>query len=256
LTKCDDVTDLDLESGGAMDSDVGVSLFVTIILPDPVKVISSDDNGAVHLVRDTNTPKNATTNAHIASKWALVINKGSFDCFLWCLKSEANVLVITLTSFDIFGQHAMISGKKDGGLLLKSSFGLDVNVITRTLALDFLKTPKEAIEGTFIDHKCPFTGNVSIRGRILRGVCVSNKMNRTIVIRRDYLHWVKKYNRYEKRHTNIAVHCSPAFKVKIGDIITIGQCRPLSKTVRFNVLSVEESSLAQTLQKKKQFRVF
>jgi small subunit ribosomal protein S11e len=30
------------------------------------------------------------------------------------------------------------------------------------------KTPKEAIEGTYIDKKCPFTGNVSIRGRIVK----------------------------------------------------------------------------------------
>jgi hypothetical protein len=31
------------------------------------------------------------------------------------------------------------------------------------------KTPKEAIEGKYIDKKCPFTGNVAIRGRILKG---------------------------------------------------------------------------------------
>jgi small subunit ribosomal protein S11e len=30
------------------------------------------------------------------------------------------------------------------------------------------KTPEEAISGNYIDKKCPFTGNVSIRGRILK----------------------------------------------------------------------------------------
>ena len=30
------------------------------------------------------------------------------------------------------------------------------------------KTPSEAIEGNYIDKKCPFTGNVSIRGRIVK----------------------------------------------------------------------------------------
>lgn len=49
--------------------------------------------------------------------------------------------------------------------------------------------------GTYIDKKCPFTGNVSIRGRILSGTCHSAKMNRTIIVRRDYLHYVKKYQR-------------------------------------------------------------
>ncbi|KAK0409002.1 hypothetical protein QR680_004287 [Steinernema hermaphroditum] len=81
----------------------------------------------------------------------------------------------------------------------------------RKVGLGF-KAPREAIEGTFIDKKCPFTGNVAIRGRILTGVVVKNKMQRTIVIRRDYLHFVKKYRRYEKRHRNVSVHCSPAFR--------------------------------------------
>lgn len=102
-----------------------------------------------------------------------------------------------------------------------------------------IKTPKTAIEGKYIDKKCPFTGNVSIRGRILKGVVHSNKMRRTIVVRRDYLHYIKKYNRFEKRHKNISAHASPCFRITEGDLVTIGQCRPLSKTVRFNVLEVE-----------------
>lgn len=45
------------------------------------------------------------------------------------------------------------------------------------------------------DKKCPFTGDISIRGRILTGKVVSTKMNRTIIIRRDYLHYIPKYSR-------------------------------------------------------------
>ncbi|KAI8471989.1 MAG: ribosomal protein S11 component of cytosolic 80S ribosome and 40S small subunit [Monoraphidium minutum] len=104
------------------------------------------------------------------------------------------------------------------------------------------KTPKEAMEGIYIDKKCPFTGNVSIRGRILTGTVKSTKMTRTIVVRRDYLHYIKKYARYEKRHTNISAHLSPAFRCREGDRVEIGQCRPLSKTVRFNVLRVTPAS--------------
>ncbi len=87
--------------------------------------------------------------------------------------------------------------------------------------------------GHFTDKKCPFTGLVSIRGRILTGTVVSTKMHRTIVIRREYLHFIPKYARYEKRHKNLAAHCSPAFRVEEGDQVTVGQCRPLSKTVGF-----------------------
>ncbi len=81
------------------------------------------------------------------------------------------------------------------------------------------------------DKKCPFTGLVSIRGRILSGLVVSTKMHRTIVIRREYLHFVPKYARYERRHKNLSAHVSPAFRVEEGDTVTVGQCRPLSKTV-------------------------
>lgn len=63
-------------------------------------------------------------------------------------------------------------------------------------------------------------------------------MHRTIIIRREYLHYIPKYNRYEKRHKNLAAHVSPAFRVQEGDHVTVGQCRPLSKTVRFNVVKV------------------
>lgn len=122
------------------------------------------------------------------------------------------------------------------------------------------RTPKTAIEGTYIgmnhnslssqyeiwyrthatfgdsniwisDKKCPFTGLVSIRGRILTGTVVSTKMHRTLIIRREYLHFIPKYSRYEKRHKNLAAHVSPAFRVEDGDQVTVGQCRPLSKTV-------------------------
>jgi hypothetical protein len=57
-------------------------------------------------------------------------------------------------------------------------------------------------------------------------------MNRTIIIRREYLHFIPKYARYEKRHKKLAAHVSPAFRVMEGDQVTVGQCRPLSKTVR------------------------
>ena len=45
-----------------------------------------------------------------------------------------------------------------------------------------------------VDKKCPFTGDVSIRGRILTGRVVSTKMTRTLIIRRDYLHYIPKYS--------------------------------------------------------------
>ncbi|KAH8158412.1 hypothetical protein CIB48_g9832 [Xylaria polymorpha] len=103
-----------------------------------------------------------------------------------------------------------------------------------------------------LDKKFPFTGLVSIRGRILTGTVVSIAMNRTIIIRREYLHHVAKYSRYEKRHKNVPAHLSPAFHVSVGDKVIVGQCRPLSKTVRFNVVRM----LPRTKTAVKQFTLF
>ena len=144
--------------------------------------------------------------------------------------------------------------KKDGKVIKRRSKKLNSVRYFKKVGLGF-NTPSEAIQGSYVDKKCPFTGNVSIRGRIIKGMVVSTKMNKTIIVRRDYLHYIKKYQRYEKRHTNIPAHCSPAFKrIKVGDIVTIGQCRPLSKTVRFNVLKVQPNIIFGSV--KKQFMLF
>merc|ERR1711918_196655 len=106
----------------------------------------------------------------------------------------------------------------------------------------------------YIGKKCPFTSSVNIRGRILKGMVISTKMQRTVVLRRNYLHYIKKYKRFEKRHSNLVAHCSPAFEPKEGDIVTAGQCRPLAKTVRFNVLKCEKNQIFGVA--RKQFRLF
>ena len=129
--------------------------------------------------------------------------------------------------------------KKKGTVVKKTGKRMKAIRYFKKVGLGF-KTPSDAIQGNYIDKKCPFTGNVSIRGRILKGMVLSTKMKNTIIVRSDYLHFVKKYQRYQKHHHNIPAHCSPAFKrISEGDIATIGQCRPLSKTVRFNVIHVQ-----------------
>jgi len=142
---------------------------------------------------------------------------------------------------------------KSNKVLLKNKKG--VLRYYKDIGLGF-RTPETAKHGNYVDKKCPFTGPVSIRGRILKGLVISTKMQRTIVMRRDYLHYIKKYKRYEKRHRNVPAHLPPCFTVKEGDIVTVGQCRPLSKTVRFNVIDVEPCSTEKPVNVKKQFRMF
>ena len=85
--------------------------------------------------------------------------------------------------------------------------------------------------GTYIDKKCPFTGNVSIRGRILTGVVKTHKMNRTLIMKMDYLHYIKKYQRYEKRHTNLP---APPIRANVSGhsnrLLTSGGDRRIART--------------------------
>ena len=59
-------------------------------------------------------------------------------------------------------QDAIFLGKQ--GILAKKS-GKNMRFY-RNVGLGF-KTPMLAIKGSYVDKKCPFTGNVSIRGRRL-----------------------------------------------------------------------------------------
>jgi len=100
------------------------------------------------------------------------------------------------------------------------------------LAIRSLKKPKKSCE----DKNCPFHGELAIRGRILEGDVVSAKMEKTVVVRRDYLYYVPKYRRYERRHGHVSAHNPPCLEVKDGDRVKIAECRPLSKTVSFVVV--------------------
>lgn len=95
-----------------------------------------------------------------------------------------------------------------------------------------IKKPKK----TCNDQNCPFHGKLSIRGRVMEGAVISAKMDKTVVVRRDYLNYVPKYKRYERRHSHISAHSPPCIDAKEGDWVKIAECRPISKTVSFVVV--------------------
>ena len=101
------------------------------------------------------------------------------------------------------------------------------------------KKPKRSCD----DINCPFHGILSLRGHTLEGIVVSDKMEKTIIVRRDYLNYVPKYRRYERRRSNVAAHSPPCLDIKAGDRVKLGECRPISKTVGFVVIEkMEEGS--------------
>ncbi len=90
------------------------------------------------------------------------------------------------------------------------------------------------------DPNCPFHGSLSVRGQVIDGVVATVKMNKTVIVKRNYLRLNKKYERYEKRSARYACHASPCLGLKSGDRVRIMECKPLSKTVSFVVVEKRE----------------
>lgn len=88
------------------------------------------------------------------------------------------------------------------------------------------------------DQFCPFHGNTKIRGKITKGIVVSKRSKNTIIIRRDYVQFVKKYQRYERRNTRLACHLPDCLsnEILVGDLVRVGESRKISKTKAFIVL--------------------
>lgn len=98
--------------------------------------------------------------------------------------------------------------------------------------MENIKKPSKNCE----DPDCPFHGKLRARGRILEGLVVSDKMERSARIRIDYTRYIPKYERYERRHSKIVAHNPPCIDAKAGDKVKIAECRPLSKTKAFVIL--------------------
>ncbi|RJS74232.1 30S ribosomal protein S17 [Methanophagales archaeon] len=91
------------------------------------------------------------------------------------------------------------------------------------------------------DENCPFHGKLPVRGQIIEGVVVSDKAPKTVVVLRSYLKKIRKYERYEKRRSKIHAHNPPCIDAKVGDVVRIAECRPLSKTKSFVVVEKRAS---------------
>ena len=75
-----------------------------------------------------------------------------------------------------------------------------------------------------------------IRGRMFTGVIENDKMDKTVIVRQDYLKYNRKYNRYERATSHIPAHSPPCIDAKKDDKVKIAECRPISKTVSFVVV--------------------
>ncbi|MCE4604106.1 MAG: 30S ribosomal protein S17 [Aeropyrum sp.] len=89
------------------------------------------------------------------------------------------------------------------------------------------------------DPNCPWHGTARVRGVLLEGRVEKNRARRMAVIRHEYLYYDRKYKRYERRSRKLHAHLPDCISVKEGDLVVIGETRPISKTVKFVVLGVK-----------------
>lgn len=77
--------------------------------------------------------------------------------------------------------------------------------------------------------------------RTQTGVVVSDKMDKTVVVRVDRLVKHPLYNKYIKRSVKYKVH-DEQNSCKAGDKVQIVECRPLSKDKRWALRQILESA--------------
>jgi len=73
--------------------------------------------------------------------------------------------------------------------------------------------------------------------RTLSGVVVSDKMDKTIVVKSERKVRHPLYGKYIRRSTKYHVH-DENNECKIGDTVTIKECRPVSKTKSWALVQV------------------
>ena len=77
--------------------------------------------------------------------------------------------------------------------------------------------------------------------RTLSGRVTSNKMDKTITVAIERLVKHPVYGKYVRRTTKLHAH-DENNECRTGDLVTIKQCRPLSKTKSWTLVAVVEKA--------------
>lgn len=94
----------------------------------------------------------------------------------------------------------------------------------------------EAATTTVATTTVATTGARTISGRV-----ISDKMDKsiTVLVERKVKHPI--YGKYVKRSTKLHAH-DESNECKIGDLVTIQECRPISKTKSWKLVSIVEKA--------------
>ena len=79
--------------------------------------------------------------------------------------------------------------------------------------------------------------------RTVRGKVVSNKMDKSIVVLTERRVKHALYGKYVTKSTKIHAHDEDN-QCSIGDVVTIRECRPISKTKSWTLVAVVDQAVA------------
>ena len=106
----------------------------------------------------------------------------------------------------------------------------------RNLGIEGIKAP--AKECT--DRHCPFHSQISLRGRTFTATIKKVNLHNTAVIEWERPYYLPKYERYEKRRSKISVHKPACMDTAVGDVVTVMETKPISKTKSFVIIEVSK----------------
>lgn len=107
------------------------------------------------------------------------------------------------------------------------------------IGLDVEQPPEPENPETYDYETCPFFGELSVRGQTIEGRVVSTKMDRTVIVEREYEVSVPKYDRFMKRTSRVPAHVPGVLEgLSEGDDVKIAETRPLSKTKSHVVVEI------------------
>lgn len=102
-------------------------------------------------------------------------------------------------------------------------------------------TKKKKDETSCADKFCPVHGEkkLKIRGRVFEGNVI-RKLHGRVTVQFERMIKIRKYERYEKRRTKIHARLPACMEddVNVGDLIQIGETRPISKMIHFVIIKV------------------
>lgn len=87
--------------------------------------------------------------------------------------------------------------------------------------------------------------------RILQGVVISDKMDKTVVVQVERRRMHSKYKKYIMSSKKYFAH-NENNQYKVGDLVKIAECRPRSKNKCWEVISEEDLKTDKTFNLKEQ----